>query len=828
MILAGLRARKMRLLLTAAAISLGVAFVVGTITLTGTLEAQLLATTARQAQDVAVRVSAPDLTDADLTTLRSVTGVESAVAFGVAEGALLGADGRVIDTFGDGTSTLRTMATDRRLAGFDLTTGDYPVEAGEAVVDRDTAATQGWQPGVAVQLVSRSGETVPLRLAGIADVQGGQPTVYLMPEDFRKVTGERAWSHIHIRATTGAGQAELHRSVTAALASRDVSVVTGSAYADQLASAAVGDIDIIRAGLGAFALIALLVSAMVIHNTFTILVAQRQRELALLRCVGARRGQVFRTVLIEAATMGGLAAVIGLGLGFGLGWAGSSALGGFSGMGLDVPVRVEAAAVAAAAVVGIGITVLAAMSPARRATRVTPMAALTDHPDLVESRRAGVLRATLGMAGLLLGAAVVIVGAAEQQPVLAVAGALPALIGAIAIGPVLVAPLGRRVGRVPAALFGVAGRLAAGSPERNPRRAAATVLALTVGITLVSAFLVSAESLKESVAFQLRKQFPVDYVVAAPKRHRLPAELGDQLAAVPEVDRAVVVASATMTLQAGAETTTADVGGMEPTVVQRDFGLPIDAGTVAAFGTGRVLMNERTASELAVGPGDPITITGGAGAVEVTVAGVISGSMYPLPEVILAPADASTTLGQLPPRLLLLWITDGVLARDARTAIGTVIDTVPLAMVIDLKAQGDQIAGVVDGLLVVVSVLIVLSVMIAVIGIANTLTLSALERTHEFGLLRAIGLGRRQLRTMLLAEGAILALIAAVSGVVLGVGFGVAGAYAAIPHHWLTVSLPYGRIALVVLGAAVVGLLAAVVPARRAARVAPVTALTAE
>jgi putative ABC transport system permease protein len=829
-ILAGLRVRKMRLMLTAVAISLGVAFVVGTITLTDTLEAQLYAATARQARDVAVRVSAdePTLTDADLATLRALPGVASAVEVGSADGVLLSADGRVIDTFGTGTSTLRTAATDQRLAGFDLDAGSYPAGPGEAVVDRETALAQGWQPGSVIRLVTKDDEIVPLRLAGTADVRGGLPTVYLVPEDYKTITGERAWAAIHLRAQPGVDQGELRAAVADALRGRPVSVITGAAYTDQLVSGALTDVDTIRAGLGAFALVALLVSAMVIHNTFTILVAQRRQEIALLRCAGARRGQVFRMVLVEAVATGSLATLIGFGLGTGFGWLGAKALGRFSGIGLDVPVQVGWVAPCAAAAVGVGMTVATALAPAVGATRVSPIAALATSPDLVGSRRASVLRVLLGVAGVLLGATLVVAGAAGQQPLLAVAGALPTLLGAIAVGPVLVGPLGRLVGRLPAALLGVPGRLAAASPDRNPRRTAATALALTVGITLVNAFLVSAESLKETIAFQMRKQFPVDYLVAAPDGHHLPADLADRLVALPEVDRVSAVASVEATVSHAGRDVSADVGGVEPDVIRRDFGLAANSGAIDNFAPGRALVSQPRARALAVRAGDRITVSGPAGSVEVAVAAVVAGGTAPLPEVLLAPTDANAALGPLAPSLLLVWVGDGVPAIDARTAIDAVTDTVPLATVGDLQAAGDEMAGIVDGLLMIVGILIVLSVLIAVVGITNTLILSVLDRVREFGLLRAIGLSRTQLRTMLLAEGIILALIATASGVALGIGLGVAGAYATLPHEWLIVSLPYARIALVALGAAAVGLIAAVVPARRAARVTPVAALTAD
>ncbi|BCJ66772.1 FtsX-like permease family protein [Polymorphospora rubra] len=830
-ILAGLRARRTRLLLTSAAVALGVAFVVATVAMTDTLAAQLYDTTARQARDVAVRVTADGsgrLTDADLAAVRGVPGVAAAAGRAGSTGVLLGADGRVVTSLGNPDSTLRALADDPRLAGFDLAAGAYPTGPGEIVVDRDTAAAQGWPPGATVRLVTTAGETVAFRLAGTADTTGSWPVVHLPAADLTAVTGESGWGAVDVLAGPGAAQDDLRDAVADALAGRPVRVVTGARYADALASAAVGDVAQIRLALGAFALVALLVAALVIHNTFAILVAQRQRELALLRCVGAGRGQVFRTVLAEAAVLGVLASLIGFGLGLGLGWLGAAALGRTSGVGLDVPLQVGANTVAVALLVGVGITVGSAALPARGATRVAPVTALANQPDLAPTGNAGVLRVVTGTAALLLGTALVVAGAVSAAIVPTVAGGVPVALGVLALGPVVVGPLARLVGRIPALLFGVAGRLAARSGDRSPRRAAATALSLTVGITLVTAFLVSAETLKHSLDDQMRKRFPLDYLVTAPDGHRLPGDLADRLAAVPEVGRAVPLAATGSGLRAGTRTGSAEVGGFDPDLLRQEFALPVGSGAVGDFAAGGAVLDPATAETLAVRAGDRITVEGPDGSVDVVVSAVLSAPSAPLPAVLLTPAEAAAVVGTPDPHGVLVWMSDSVPAAAARTAVASVTDTEPLAVVTDVQSSGDQTGAIIDGLLAVVGALVVLSVVIAVAGIANTLTLSVLERTREFGLLRAVGLGRRQLRVMLLAEGAVLATVAGVVGVAFGVGFGVAAAYAAIPRDWLVLVLPYGRIALVVVGAAVVGLLAGVLPARRAARVPPVAALAAD
>ncbi|GAB7043518.1 MULTISPECIES: ABC transporter permease [Catenuloplanes] len=712
-LLSGLRARRTRLLLTALAVALGVAFVTGTLILTDTMTASLYRDAARDAEPVAARAVADGrFSDADLARVAALPGVTDAAGEAAAESPVLGPDGRVVSVLGATATMIRALPERPELAALRLTAGTFP-GPGEAVVDAATAAERGWSPGDSLTLVANRRNPHPVRISALAE---GVPyfTVFLPPADFRAATGVSGWGAIRV---AGADQRTIADTVAAALPGARVS--TGAEYADRLAGAQVGSVTMMRAGLLGFALVALVVAAMVIHNTFAILVAQRERELALLRLAGALRGQLFRLVLAEAAIVGGFASVAGFGLGLLAGQFGATGLESLGNGRMTAPMQVTPQTVLLGALTGVGVTVLAAVGPARSATRLAPIAALR-RPDAPVEAAASRRRVLAGTLLALVSAAMVGAGAVGNTVVLAAAGALPAMLALVALGPVLVVPAWRLAVRPALLVFGSGGRLAARSGERQPRRAAATALALTVGITVVTTFLVGAQSLATSSAAELQRRFPTDFVVAAPDGQRLPADLAARLVALPEVQRV-----------------------------------------------------ERRAE---------------------------------------------------------LWVftEDDVTAAAARRAVASVTDTVPLAVVTDVRSRAEQINRTVDTLLAVVGVLVIFSVLISVAGITNTLTLSVLERTREFGLLRALGLSRRQLRASLLAEGMTLALIGAVAGVALGIGFGVAGVYASIPHAWAEVSLPYPRIGLVVLVAAVIGLLAAALPARRAARVAPVAALADE
>ncbi|MDR7281099.1 ABC transporter permease [Catenuloplanes atrovinosus] len=712
-LLSGLRARRTRLLLTALAVALGVAFVTGTLILTDTMTASLYQGAARDAEPVAARAAGGRFTDADVTRVAALPGVADAAGEAAAEAPVLGPDGRVVAVLGATNTVIRALPDRPALAALRLTSGAFP-GPGEALVDAATAAERGWAPGDSLAVVDD--DPHPVRISGLAE-DVPYFTVFLPIGDFRAATGVTDFGAIRAAAADGTGQRAVADGMAGALPGAEV--ITGMEYADRLAAANVGSVRLARAGLLGFATVALVVAAMVIHNTFAILVAQRERELALLRLAGARRGQLFRLVLAEAAIVGGVASAAGLALGMLAGRLGTAGLEAIGDGRLTAPAPLTLPTALIGVLTGVGVTVLAAIAPARNATRLAPIAALR-RPDAPVEAATSRRRALTGTLLALIAAAMVAAGAHYTAVLPAAAGALPAMLALVALGPVLVVPAWRVAVRPAVLIFGSGGRLAAGSAARQPRRAAATALALTVGITVVTTFLVGAQSLATSSTAALERRFPTDFVVTAAEGQRLPADLPGRLSALSEVDR----------------------------------------------------VEERAG----------------------------------------------------------LWVftRDGVAAAEARRAVASVTDTVPLAVVTDVQSRAEEIGRTVDLLLAVVGVLVLFSVLISVAGITNTLSLSVLERTREFGLLRALGLSRGQLRASLLAEGMTLALIAAVTGVALGIAFGVAGVYASIPRTWVTISVPYLRIALVVLGAAVVGLLAAVLPARRAARVAPVAALADE
>jgi putative ABC transport system permease protein len=866
--IAGLRARFARMALIALAIALGVGFVSGTFSLTDAMRTTLYESAADKAKHVAAHAEfTPDqsgeqpgdqsgnqsgdqsggqaagpaaagrygFTGRDLAAVAKVPGVAAVQPRELGMVQVLGPDGTAARNLGRADLVAFVAPVHPALNQTPLVAGRLPARRGELLLNAGIAARQHWQPGDAVQVRDARGKAHRFRLAGTVKGNADAEAVGLLPADFRASGDlESGWTTLDVIAAPGATSQEVATGVAAALGKR-AEVITGAEYADRLADDAVQGLEAFTLGLLLFAGIALMVAAIVIYNTFTILLAQRQRELALLRCVGAARGQVFRGVMLESAVLGLLASVFGYVVGYGLAAGAFAAMRAFGlPLGEGLPVTASGTAAVAALLVGVAVTMLSALLPARGATRVAPVTALTSQPELVESRRVGRLRVLLG--GLLMvgGAGVAALAAAAQQAVPGFGGGVLMLLGLLVLGPVLVTPVGRGVGWLPARLFGAPGMLAAATGARNPRRMAAATNALTLGVGLVCVFLVGAESTKASANAELQAAFPVDFVVSAESGKFLPAGLHGKLAALPQLGETAPVRSgrAKITMP-GSEVTSAelDLAGVAPTVLTGH----VPAGSLAAgdlngFRSGTAVLSTQAAEMFGTPPvGSTMTVTGPKGRLTVRVVALVRGQFDGAAGgVILTEADHARVFGKLAPERVLAWTKSGVTAQDARAAVAGVTDRFPEVSVNDIAAEKAEIGRMIDGLLGVVAVLMALSIIIAVIGIGITLTLSVVERTRESGMLRALGLTRGQLYSTLLLEAVIMAVIAAVLGIVLGVGLGIAGTYSLLEHDGLKIAVPVGRIGLVVLGAAVAGVLAALLPARRSARVSPVAALAAE
>jgi putative ABC transport system permease protein len=566
---------------------------------------------------------------------------------------------------------------------------------------------------------------------------------------------------------------------------------------------------------------------MVITNTFQVLVAQRTRTLALLRCIGAGTGQLYRSVLLEAAILGAVASAVGILTGGVLAQVALMVAPAFD-LGVPLPTAITPTwqSVVLPLAVGAGVTVLAALAPARSATRVAPLAALrpSDAPTLrARSGRTRLVVSLLsligGFAALGGGVALGMAGTPQVGLIAAVGGGALAFFGVVLSAvlwlPRVAAFLGGLVART-----GPASRLAVANTLRNPRRTAATSTALLIGVTLVTMMSTGAASARMSADSLLDEQFPYDVSVSASS----PDYVTDLRAAVADtsgIADTALVTSATVTL---GDVPDSGVVAVDPDELTAVVNVPEEAGRLTE---GSILLTQTTADELSLGAGDPVTVSSADGSVDLTV---VITTADALNHTITA-ADLARV--NVPAEDTMTDIWAHISGAEATTVLGEVQDAVAQvdggAFVMGPAAQAAQFRQVVDVILGIVVGLLAVAVVIALIGVTNTLSLSVIERTRESATLRAIGLSKEQLRGMLAVEGVLIAGVGAILGIVLGLVFGWAGAATALSIMGdVRYAVPWADMGVVLAVALVAGLLASVIPARAAARTSPVAALGVE
>ncbi|GAB6936518.1 ABC transporter permease [Isoptericola variabilis] len=627
----------------------------------------------------------------------------------------------------------------------------------------------------------------------------------------------------------------------------DLKVVTPEEHAEAVAASMTGGENVMfTLFVLVFAAVALLVAALVIANTFQVLVAQRTRTLALLRCVGADKGQLRRSVLFEAAFLGLLSSVVGLLAGVGLGQA---ALTIGRGMDLGVPlpatVDITPAVVLIPLVVGTLVTLVAALAPARAATRVAPLEALRPSDAPSAARGAGRVRLVLSILVSVIGFALlgggVVLSTAAGEPttglLVGVAGGVLSfvgvLVGAVFWLPRVVALAGRMVGA-----SGPTARLAAANTLRNPRRTAATSTALLIGVTLVGMMSTGAASARVTMDSELDSRYPVDVTVST--------DLSSDAASVAAGDAAVTpvppalagtvgdVAGVSRVVETPATAATIAGDGVDEGLALTVRGVtPDDAASVMRstemvepLAKGTAVVPEDVADVWGIDDGQRLTLTGPDGTLDVTAAvtDLADGAL------VVVPDDLASLDPDAPVTSLWVGLDDPTDAAAVVPSIqDAVADTEAPADVMGAAVERAGFQQVIDTALGIVVGLLAAAVVIALIGVANTLSLSVIERRRESATLRAIGLSKGQLRGMLAVEGLLIALVGAVLGVLLGLVYGWAGAAAAL--GWAgspVIVVPWRDVLVMLVVAAVAGLVASVAPARTAVKTSPVEALASE
>ncbi len=839
--ISGLLARKLRLALTALAIVLGVTFVTGTLILGDTLNSTFnnLIGTAYQHVSFEIRGKAvlnesgtaavqgttdrKPVPESIATAVSHVPGV--AFVHGSVQGyaQFLDRDDNAIG--GGGGSTLGfSFGPNTQLSPYRLVEGKAPTTADDVVMDKATATKHDFAVGDRV-LINLPNRPQTFTITGIVTYGSDDNLAGVTLAGFDLQTAQRIFNSrgnydtINVLAAPGANNVNLARAI-AKLLPPGVEVVSGEAVANELSSAVDNSLGFISTVLLIFAAISLFVGGFTIFNTFSITVGQRTRELALLRVVGASRRQVFRSVVGEAALTGLVASLIGLGLGV-LAALGLKAL--LKAFGIELPsspLVFEARTVVVAIVVGVGVTVISAILPARRAVRIAPVAALVeDGGSEGDTVRRG--RVAAGIGAAVLGVVVVATGVAK--PTVALVG-LGALIVFVAVGmlvPVVARPLSSALGRPLARLVGTPGKLGRENSMRNPRRTAQTASALMIGLALVSTIAVLGASLSTSAKNSVDSAISADYVITG--SGGFSKSVAPSVAGLPGVTTTTTIYQGQFEFKGSLSTLVAAT----PNELNRTVTLHVTSGGGApAMAAGQLLVDTNTANadNLHVGSVVPVKFAQ-TGAAMMTIGGIykpnpLVGSFVVGAGFFLSHFDNPLPIG------VLLRTSPG--APDLGPALGRVLT--PYANVgYKTRAQFEQSQqNTINQELGLVYVLLALAVLVALIGIVNTLMLSVFERTREIGLLRAVGMKRRQVRAMIRSEAVIVALFGAVVGIVVGAGLGVALASSLRRSGVTNVAVPIPSLIAFLILSAVLGLIAATWPARRAANLDVLAAIASE
>ncbi|WFE36470.1 FtsX-like permease family protein [Micromonospora sp. WMMD975] len=827
--LRNLSAHRLRLLFTAVAVVLGVSFAAGTMIFRDTASRAFEDAFGdrSQAREVSVAPKQPFTGEGaqprliDAATVESLKGkVPGADQFrSVVEGyaVVIDRNGEVVG--GDGVAHRgRAYVEGGPESKMRILTGRAPTAENDLVVEEQTAAEGGITVGDSVPVVTRSGQRTMTvvgvftlgeeRIGDVVTYVGFSPAVAE-----QLLTRPGHYSAVWVRPKAGVSQEQLATQLTAALPA-DYEVSTAQQLVADARERIKSFFGLLSAFLLAFAGVSVLVGSFIIFNTFTMLVAQRTREMALLRAVGASRRQVTRAVIVEALVVGVVGSTGGIGVGVGIALA-LQAL--FSRFGTELPSGspvVTPATVLWAYAIGTLVTVAAAYLPARRAARIPPIAALRDEVALpTRSHRIrlvfGVLVASIG--GLIV--ALSFGSKRDEAPILLALGGILLLFALVLLGPVLSRPVVRLVGWPIARLGGTAGQLSRRNAYRDPRRTAATASALMIGLAMVSVATVVSSSLSASADRRLDREFGADFSLDSRGLTGFGPQAADQVAAVPGVRAVTPVRLGTMRIdEQEAPVTVAD-----PAALVTPVNLRIETGR-ATLGADEILVERSAADELGleVGSTTPAQYPDGA-RVTLRVVGIFADNQVLDRPYLVGTAGylAHSDTDQLQRAYV---DVDDAQQAAATERIRSVLRAYPAVQLRDRQDAKDDARAEIEQVLNAILALLVLSILVAAIGIVNTLGLSVVERTREIGLLRAVGMGRGQVRAMIRYESVVIALFGTALGLALGVGLGVAAQRALSSNGIEVLDLSVGRLALYLLAAIGIGVLAALWPAWRAAR----------
>ncbi|MFG2223453.1 ABC transporter permease [Streptomyces sp. NPDC048644] len=843
-------AHKARLLMTALAVLLGVAFVAGTLVFSDTVGEAVKNASSKNLKDVAVSVQAvtPDDAEPPEDGKRS-TALDSALAKRI--GALPGVAAVRTDVTGEATladkdnkpigDSWQNRAAnyqpgkDGQDSRYPLVKGRGPANGSEIALAESTAKTSGYRIGDTVRFAV-DGPVQTKKLVGIVATDDPKVTAGGTLALLDTATAQKLYLHpgqfeeLVVAADPGTDQQALTAKIRTLLPKDRAQAVSGTQLAADQAKRIASQNEALSTTLLTFAGIALFVGIFIIANTFTMLISQRSREIALLRAVGASRRQVVRSVLIEAGLLGLVSSVVGFALGTGIA-VGLRAVLNANGAGLPGgPVIVTSTSVIAALGAGVLVTVLAAWLPSRKAAKIAPVEALNS-VEAAPAPRSLVIRNSIGAVIGGLGVAIMCYASTlkttDDMPV-AMAGGILTVTGAIVLAPLLSRPLVSLAGLVTVRLFGIGGKLAKENALRNPRRTAATASALMIGLVLITGMTVLGSSVQQAMDAQVTRELSADYKVTTSNFAGLKIEPSLKVAQLPGVEAMAPLRKTGFQSGNGF----ANVTGTDLAAIGKVARLSFTDGSLTALqnlGARGIAVSRTTAKENGWHTGDTLTATFDEHKpkARLKVAGVyedndtVGGSL------------AATSL--VDPYLFtqqndeLLVKAKGGRTEGLETQIRHALGDSPLLKVQDPDALRKEQAGPIAMLVNMVYGLLGMSVVIAIVGVVNTLAMSVFERTREIGMLRAIGLSRSGIKQMVRLESVVVALFGAVLGI--GVGIFLSWAVGSIMSNGLadyTLRLPWDRLGLFLLLALAVGVLAALWPARRAAKLNMLEAIGAE
>lgn len=843
--LRGVRAHLVRFCLSVLAVALGVAFVAGTFalrTMLGSTFTDIIATTTLgdayvRGADAAGGTGGPDRISPDTRNPVPLTLVDQLEAVDGVAAALPDLQGPLVLVGADGTAVQSTQAPsfgfayDPRDRAAHVVAGRAPASGDEIAVESATLRASGLALGDATSVVV-GGEIRPVTVVGemgLGSALAGATVVFL---DTATATAAFApdgtVATISVQAADGLTEQQLVDRIAPVAAASTVpaEAVTGDEVREQATANILTVLGFITTFLLVFAGISLFVGAFIIANTFSMWVRQRTRELALLRAVGASPLQVFSSIVLQAAIVGVVGAALGVAGGLGLVVVLRSVLGRV-GMQLTGRVPLDGFTLVVSVLVGTLVSVLAAALPARRAALVPPVEALRDEVTLPE--RSLRRRAVVGAVLLLLGIGAVVVAlldpTAQHAGALLGIGAGGVVLGVLAASPALARGMLRALS-VPIVPWRPVGPLARGNVTRNPRRTANTAGALMIGMALVGAAAVIAATTQASTSAIVAREATTDYILRGAAQGTVPAQAVLDVRALPDVRAADTFATGVVLVD-GANLA---VTGIDPTAVGRSIRTEeVEGSFPGALAAGDVAVQRTTMDDEDWVVGQRLELVGSSDSRTVAIGAVIDSPAFGVPLVV-----SQTLLDQLLPpdeqRVTTVFVT-ATGGADVAALRGELTDAVRpyvVVSVMDSEEFVSDLAAQVDRVLVILYALLGLSIVIAVLGIINTLALSVIERTREIGLLRAVGLGRLQLGTTITLESVLTAVFGTTVGLVLGVALAATLPTVFADVGLRTLAIPWTSLALMLALAVVVGVVAALWPAVRAARLPVLDAVTTE